>query len=361
MSNQFSQGPIVQGTTLGPIQPNQLVTGGSFQPSSQACVVDLTPPVFAGINDVTRGALGQLRAAWLAGSDASLPLRYEVYCKPSTASNLFQLVNLVGITGQLNFNIFALSDGTLLQNDVVYHVGVRAVDAVGNRDSNIVSISKTTPGISGVVAGQISGVFAINETNELIATFWANDADGIIDNPIRLGLASYQIYDEAGNLVAGMSESNISADAKGFFAITPVSSILDLTNTYYTVLVTIPIDGVSITYNLPITYSEALSQFEPRAVFSINAANELQGSIWITKNGQKLATNIGTASYSIRNKSGALIGISQTGISPDANGIYQTTPVLASSIADLNHYTVDIAITAEGVARSGVVAIVVGE
>lgn len=361
MNNQFVAGPILQETIYGGLEVDQLVTGGSFQESSQACIVDLIPPTFSGIADLVRGAVGQLRASWLAGSDVSLPLRYEIYCQPSTPVNLFNSSNLVGITAQLNFNIFALANGTLLQDNVIYHVGVRAVDAVGNRDNNIVSISQTTPGISGVVGGQISGVFAINEFNQLVATFWANDADGIIDNTARLGAASYEIFDEQGNLVPGMSEINILADARGFFEITPVASTLDLTNSYYTVLVTIPIDGVSITYNLPITYNEAASQFEPRAVFSINAANELEGSIWITKNSQKLASNLGAASYSIRNKSGVLIGISESGISADANGIYHITPVAASSIVDLNHYTVDISITAEGVVRSGVVAILVGE
>lgn len=361
MSNQLVYGPIVQGTTLGLIQANQLVTGDAYQPSSQACIVDLTPPTFGGVTSVVRGLIGQLRASWSAGSDASLPLRYEVYCKPHTSIDLFNVANICGITSQTNFSIFALADASLLQPNVEYYVGVRAVDAVGNRDINTVSLMQTTFGITGITGGQIGGVFAVNEQNQLIASFWAVDGDGVINNPSRLGFASYVIYDENSALVPGMLESNIPANAQGFFEITPVNSILDLNNTYYTVMVTIRIDGVDVTYNIPITYPEAGPQFEPRAVFSINAANELEGSFWVTKDTQKVSSNLGLASYSIRNKSGALIGIAQSNIAADVNGIYHIAPVNASAIVDLNHYTVDISIVAEGLARVGVIGLVVGE
>jgi|694.fasta_scaffold19121_10 hypothetical protein len=361
MGNQFTQGPIVQGTTLGLLQPNQLISGGSYQPSSQACIVDLTPPVFSGINLLVRGLIGQLRASWSAGTDATPPISYEVYCKPFTASGLFNVANICGITSQNNFNIFALADGTLLQPGVEYFVGVRAIDAVGNRDTNLVSLSQSSPGIAGVTSGQIGGVFAVNEQNQLIASFWAVDNEGVINNPARLGFASYVIYDEQSSLVPGMAESGIAANAQGFFEIAPVASVLDLNNTYYTVMVTIEIDGVDITYNLPITYPEAGPQYDTRAVFSINASNELQGSLWVTKENQKVVSNLGLASYSIRNKSGALIGISQSNIAADANGVFQITPVNASAIVDFNHYTVDISIVADGLSRSGVVGLVVGE
>jgi hypothetical protein len=56
-----------------------------------------------------------------------------------------------------------------------------------------------------------------------------------------------------------------------------------------------------------------------------------------------------------------LIGISQSNIAADANGVFQITPVNASAIVDFNHYTVDISIVADGLSRSGVVGLVVGE
>jgi len=362
MSNLlFAGGAVVQGTTLGGIFGNQLVSGGALQPSSQACIIDLTPPAFSGINFLTRGALGQLRAAWFTASDTSSPIRYEVYVQAEPASNLFNTANIALVTPNLQADIFALADGSLLQSGVKYFVGVRAVDAVGNRDNNLVSLFQTTPGITGATNAKINGVFAVNNSNQLIASFWVNDNDGTINNPARLGLASYVIYDQNGNLVPSMSQNNIAADAEGFYEINPVASVLDLDNTFYTVKVTIFVDGIAIAYNLPITYAEAGPQYEPRAVFSIDAANQLQASIWITKNGEQISSNLGTASYVMYNKDHVALGISQSGLVADVNGFYKTTAVLATALTDLTHYVVAFSITADGAARKGVVGITVAE
>ena len=361
MSNLLFFEAGVQGTSLGAIRPNQLVTGGSFQPTSQACIVDLTPPVFSGIDFLTRGALGQLRASWLAATDTSAPIRYEVYVEADPAATLFNPINIALVTTNLNADIFALANGTLLQSGVKYFVGVRAIDAVGNRDANTVSLFQITPGITGATNASINGVFAVNNNNQLIASFWVNDNDGVIESPARLGLASYVIYDQNGNLVPSMSQSNVAADSEGFYEITPVASVLDLDNTFYTVKVTILVDSVPIAYNLPITYAEAGPQYEPRAVFSIDASNQLQATIWITKNSEQLSTNLGTASYTVYNKEGASLGISQSGITADVNGLFKTTPVLASALNDLTHYTVIFTITADGAVRKGAVGITVAE
>jgi hypothetical protein len=362
MSNLlFAGGPVVQGTTLGNIFGNQLITGGAIQSSSQACIIDLTPPTFAGITFLGRGALGQLRAMWSAASDSSAPIRYEVYVQEEPASNLFHPNNVALVTPNLQADIFAIANGTLLQSGVKYYVGVRAVDAVGNRDNNTVNLFQTSPGITGATNASINGVFAVNTSNQLIASFWVNDNDGVISNPARLGLASYVIYDQNGNLVPSMTQSNIAPDAEGFYEITPVASVLDLDNTYYTVKVTIPVDGISIVYNLPITYAEAGPQYEPRAVFSIDAANQLQATIWITKNGEQLSSNLGTASYAIYNRDGIAVGISQSGITADVNGLFKIAPVIASSIVDLTHYTVIITVTADGAVRKGAIGITVAE
>ena len=362
MSNLlFAGGAVVQGTTLSGIFGNQLVSGGALQPTAQACIIDLTPPTFTGIDSLSRGALGQLTVSWLAGSDLSSPIRYEVYVQAEPASNLFNTANIALVTTNLQADVFALANGSLLQSGVKYFVGVRAVDAVGNRDNNVVSLFQTTPGITGATNAKISGVFAVNNSNQLIASFWVNDNDGVIDDPARLGLASYVIYDQNGNLVPSMSQNNISADSEGFYEITPVPSVLDLDNTFYTVKVTIFVDGIAIVYNLPITYAEAGPQYEPRAVFSIDAANQLQATIWITKNGEQVSANLGTASYAIYNKDGVALGISQSGINADINGLYKTTPVLATALTDLTHYTVIFSITADGAVRKGAIGITVAE
>jgi hypothetical protein len=362
MSNLlFAGGAVVQGTTLGTVFGNQLVSGGALQPTSQACVIDLTPPIFGGLTFLTRGALGQLRAMWSTASDLSSPIRYEVYVQVDPALNLFNTNNIALVTTNLQADVFALADGSLLESGVKYHVGVRAVDAVGNRDNNTISFFQTTPGITGATNAKINGVFAVNNNNQLIASFWVNDNDGVINDPGRLGLASYVIYDQNGNIVPSMSETGITADAEGFYEITPVNSVLDLDNTFYTVKVTIFVDGIAIVYNLPITYAEAGQQYEPRAVFSIDASNQLQATIWITKNGEQLNSNLGIASYTIYNKDGVSLGISQSGIIANGNGLFKITPVLATSLVDLNHYTVLINVVADGATRKGAIGITVAE
>jgi hypothetical protein len=361
MSNQLTIGPIIQGTSLyGPIL-NQLVTGGSFQSSSQACIVDLIPPTFAGINFIGRGALGQLRASWLAATDTTAPISYEVYVEAEPAASLFNTANIALVTKSLQTDIFVLSNGTLLQSGVKYYVGVRAVDGVGNRDSNTISQFQTSPGITGATNARIDGVFAVNTNNQLIASFWVNDNDGTISNPSRLGLASYVIYDQNGNLIPSMSENNIASDSEGFFEITPVNSVLDLDNTYYTVKVTILVDSIPIVYNLPITYPESGPHYEPRAIFSINAANQLQATIWCVKDGELITNSLGTASFTIYDKEGNSIGIAQSGLTPDLNGYYEISPVSAVPITDLTHYIVKITINASGQNRVGTVGITLGE
>ena len=362
MSNQLiSGGTITQGTALGAEFFNQLVTGQSLQPTSQACIVDLTPPTFAGIDFLTRGPLGQLRLSWLPASDATQPIRYEVYVKPIEDTNLFNTANIAIITSQINADVFALGNGTLLQTGVKYYVGVRAVDAVGNRDINTVILNQTSPGITGATNAQINGVFAVNTSNSLIATFWVNDNDGVINDPLRLGNASYVIYDNNGNLVPGMSESDIGFDSNGFFEITPRPSVLNLDNTFYTVKVSIPVDGVQIIYNLPITYPEAGPEYEPRAVFSINAANQLQVSMWVVKNGEQMSSDLGVASFTIYDKDGNAVGISQSGIVADGNGLFKSTPVSANTLTDLTHYTAIFSVVADSQARRGAIGLTIAE
>ena len=361
MSNLLFFEAGVQGTSLGDIRPNQLVTGGSFQPSSQACILDITPPTFAGITYLTLGALGQLQMQWVAATDTSAPVRYEIYVQANSFVNLFNTINIAKVTTNLNDTVFTLANGSLLQPAVNYYVGVRAVDAVGNRDNNTISLAQISPGITGAVSNVISGVFNINTLNQLIGTFWVTDSLGTISNPARLGPGEYEIYDKTGAIVAGMAQSGIIADSEGFFEITPIASVLDLDNNFYAVKVTIPIDGIPVSYNLPIVSTAAGYIYEPRAVFSINAANQLQGTIWCVKNGQLLSTNLGTASFTIYDKDGVSTGITQSGITADANGYYDITSVSAALITDLTHYIVKLVIIAENDTRVGSVAITLGE
>jgi hypothetical protein len=111
----------------------------------------------------------------------------------------------------------------------------------------------------------------------------------------------------------------------------------------------------------PITPVIADPVFEPRAVFSISASNHLQGTFWVVKNGILLNQNLGTASYIVRDQDGVSVGIVESNLIADSNGFFHITPVLADSIQDLTHYTVEINISAENQNRKGVVGITLGE
>lgn len=126
---------------------NQLFAGLFVQSTAQACLIDLTPPTFAGITSVTAQLNGSLLAAWSAATDSTTPVSYEVYVQATTATGLFSLSNVAQIVRGLNARIYTLADGTRLQKNVTYFVGVRAIDAVLNRDSNLISMSAISSGV----------------------------------------------------------------------------------------------------------------------------------------------------------------------------------------------------------------------
>jgi hypothetical protein len=89
--------------------------------------------------------------------------------------------------------------------------------------------------------------------------------------------------------------------------------------------------------------------FECHGAFSINASNQFRGTLWLTKNGETLNTDLDPADYVVYDADGNLVsGISQSNISPDINGLYEITPVSALPLVDLTHYIVKITINFSG-------------
>jgi hypothetical protein len=97
--------------------------------------------------------------------------------------------------------------------------------------------------------------------------------------------------------------------------------------------------------------------YEAHGGFSINASYELQGSFWLTKNGQVLKNNLGQASYTVLNKDHLPVGINESGLNPNVDGLYKTTAFLATSLVELTHYIVKISIVGDGQTREAYVAI----
>lgn len=103
---------------------NILVANNVYTPTSQACVVDTTNPTFAGINSISPQLNGSILASWLAATDTSMPIFYDIYIKQGTSVDLFNSINLVLSTNKLNVYIFTLADNALLLKGATYHVAL---------------------------------------------------------------------------------------------------------------------------------------------------------------------------------------------------------------------------------------------
>jgi len=206
-------------------------------------ISDITPPTFSGIATLTVGAVGQLLVSWPPAIDISTPITYQVFLQANSSVGLFLPGNVVISTTQTSCAIFAEPDGTLLGPDN-YFVAVRAVDAVGNSDTNTFSLETYTAGVEIPVAQggadyEPRGVFSISPLNQLQGTFWITK-DGV-QMTSDLGTASYTILDKDG-ISTGITQAGIAADANGLYKITVVSASPLTSLTHYTVIVQITAD-----------------------------------------------------------------------------------------------------------------------
>ena len=132
-------------------------------PSSATIVI--TPPTFAGIATLTENNLnGSYIATWLAATYDSPPIWYEVYVQKTTATDLFNTANIQQITQNLSAVIFTNADTTPLVIGATYFVGVRAINAIENRDLNTVSISDL---FTSVNLGSLAASIAANSYLDL--------------------------------------------------------------------------------------------------------------------------------------------------------------------------------------------------
>lgn len=331
-----------------------LVNNNFYISTSNACIVDLTPPTFAGINFLDVESRGQIRAGWSAATDATTPIRYEIYIKASTATGLFSTTNIVAVTPNLQYDIFTMPDGSFLVNGTTYYVGVRAIDGVSNRDSNVVSMSVISTGVLtsiDVYRNEMS--YSVDDANNFKLTAWSNKNENLAVSPgAVMGSASYQVYDKSGNAVVGMSGSVGSPNAQGIYSFTPVANLLDQDHENYVVKVTISVDGENRINHIPI--SGSYGTYEIDGVASLDSSNNLIGSFWITENEKIITTNLGTANYETFDANGNSIGgLSETGISADVNGVFTVTPVpLPGSVDTSQSYFVKVTMTVHGVVRS---------
>lgn len=335
---------------------NFLVENNFYQGTSEACISDLTPPTFAGITFLDVESRGQIRAGWSAASDPTPPIRYEVYIKASTATGLFNTTNIVAVTPNLQYDIFTLPDGSFLANGTTYYVGIRAIDGVNNRDNNTVSMSVISTGVlTSIDVYESFGAFAINSSNQLQGTLWANKNDSLAKSPNGvLGTASYQIYDKTGAAVVGMTQSGISANSEGQYIITAVSSTLSESLDHYVVRVSVIVDGEARTNYVPLIQPKP--EYELDGLFFVDKNGQFDGSFWATANEIFKTSGLGSASYQVYDKNGdPVVGMSATGLTADVNGIYKITAISSLLGEDVPGFSVKLTATIDGISRSKMV------
>lgn len=337
--------------------PNILIENNFYQGTSQACIIDLTPPTFAGINFLDVESRGQIRAGWSAATDATPPIRYEVYIKASTATGLFNTTNIIAVTPNLQYDIFTLPDGSFLVNGTTYYVGVRAIDGVNNRDSNTVSQSVISTGVlTAIDTYETFAAWSIDNSNQFRITIWANKNDSIAKSPNGvLGLASYQVFDKAGNAVVGMSGSSIAANSEGLYVATAVANLLTESSEHYEIRVTVVIDGEARTNMVPLVEEKAI--YKLGGLFFINVEDDFDGTFWVSKDEVIKTTNLGVGSYQVYDHDGnPIVGMSETGIVPDVNGIYKITHIPSLLEEDYPGYSVKMTVLVDGTTRSQMVS-----
>lgn len=337
--------------------PNILINNNFYQGTSSACITDLTPPTFGGITGLDVESRGQIRANWSSATDATSPIRYEVYIKAATATGLFTTSNIVSVTPNLQYDIFTMPDGSFLQNGVTYYVGVRAIDGVSNRDSNTIFMSVISTGVlTSIDVYECHASWSIDTSNQFRITLWAdkneNLANGI--NGI-LGTASYQVYDKAGNAVSGMSGSAITYNAQGLFIAPAIPNLLTQSSEHYSVKVTISVDGEDRTNMLPLMESAPVYNLD--GLFFVNNQNDFDGNFWVSKDAVIKTTNLGMGSYQVYDHDGIpVIGMSESNIVPDANGIYKITHIASMLEDDYPGFSVKITLTVDGITKSQMVS-----
>jgi hypothetical protein len=271
---------------------------------------------------------------------------------------LFSLSNIaMVVTGVTSAPVYTLANGSNLAINTTYYVGVRAVDASNNRETNLVSLNAISTGvIAGIPTYSPQGAFVVNSDDNLQGTIWITKNDILMTS--GLGTASYEVYDKDGNLVPGVSETGISPDANGQFIITPSASPLQNYLDHYVIKLTVNADSANRIAYIPLIQKTVT--YKTHGVFSINASNQFIGTLWASFDDQAVTQHLGTASYTVYNASGtAVAGMTQSGITADVNGRYIITPV-ASSLVDLTHYTIQISIEVDGEVRTSYRGITLG-
>lgn len=156
---------------------NQLFASLFEQSTSKACLVDVTGPTFAGITSAVAQINGSVNVGWSAATDATTPLTYAVYVKAGSAPNPGTDTPAV-LTRALSAKVYVDGLQALLVKGTTYYFLVRAIDAVGNQDSNLISMTAIS---AGVLTDDLAAIAASLAATEILlaadhVNFVADDA-----------------------------------------------------------------------------------------------------------------------------------------------------------------------------------------
>lgn len=321
-----------------------------------AAISDVVAPTFGGITFLDVESRGQIRAGWSAASDATSPIRYEIYIQANTSVGLFNTLNILTTTPNLQYDIFTMPDGSFLQNGVTYYVGVRAVDGVNNRSNNTQFMSVISTGIlTAIDVYETFASWSIDVANQFRLTMWANRNESLAggSNGV-LGTASFQVYDKLGNAVSGMSGSGITANGQGLFVATAVPNLMNESSDHYEVKVTVVIDGEARSNFIPLVEEKPL--YKLGGMFYVNVSNQFDGAFWVSKDEQIKTSGLGTASFQVYDQDGnPVVGMSGSGISADGNGLFKISALSSLLAEDCPAFSVKVSVTVDGVLRSQII------
>ncbi len=339
--------------------PNILISDNFYQGTSEACIVDLTPPVFSGINFLDVESRGQIRAGWAVATDPTAPIRYEIYIQPTTSVGLFNFANIVALTPNLQYDIYNLPDGSFLQNGVIYYVGIRAIDGVNNRDNNTVSMSVISTGIlTSIDVYEAKASWSIDDSGDFSVTAWADKNGNTAKSPDAvLGTASYQVYDQAGAAVVGMSGSGVSPNAEGLYSFIAIPNLIDADHAHYEIKVVVSVDGENRENLIPIFSIDNVLTIS--GIADVNDSNQITGSFWVTENALIVTgASLGAGAYETYDTLGNLIpGLSETGITADANGFFVISPLPLGSADVTKAFIVKVSMIVNGESRSNFITL----
>lgn len=99
--------------------------------------------------------------------------------------------------------------------------------------------------------------------------------------------------------------------------------------------------------------------YESWSAFSLDTSGTLSGTLWLEKNGQRVTSGLGKASYQYYDKNGAaVVSLAEVDIDADGNGLFIIDTIANPLINHSEHYVIKVSIYYDGQLRESYRALV---